>query len=167
LEGVREPADLIEELAVGDRPLLAGLALPVVRHLVAAARLDVPVQAGVGRVELAALEPLHPGGVPGHDRVPALDPAQSVGLLGPERLVVGLGALVDRAVLDHRTGREGLRGVEHTFLREQRGDVLIGVRYGYHPPRTVRTSRIVRPAGSEGPSGTGPEGAGARPGRAH
>ena len=58
LEHVGEPADLVEELRVGVRPGVAGVALEDDGGLVAPAGLDVAVEAVVARVELAALEPL-------------------------------------------------------------------------------------------------------------
>src|SRR4029453_10073983 len=50
LEGVREPADLVEELLIRDGPLLARLALPVEGDLVAAAALHASGVAAVRRV---------------------------------------------------------------------------------------------------------------------
>ena len=44
---VREAADLVQELPVGDRPRVSRLSLPVVRDLVAASGLDVAVEAVV------------------------------------------------------------------------------------------------------------------------
>src|SRR3954447_20596749 len=64
LQRGREAADLLEELPVGDRSALAGLALPVEGDLVAASGFDVTVQAVEGDVELSAEEPLHPRWVP-------------------------------------------------------------------------------------------------------
>ena len=59
LERVREPDDLALQVGVGDRaPVADGLALPVEGDPVAAPRLDVPVDAVVGDVELAAEVPL-------------------------------------------------------------------------------------------------------------
>ena len=59
LERVREPDDLALEVGERDRPPLAlGLALPVVGDLVAEAGLDVPVDAVVADVQLAAEVPL-------------------------------------------------------------------------------------------------------------
>ena len=49
LEHVGEPADLVEQLGVGDGAGVARLALPVVRDLVAPAGLDVAVEAVVAR----------------------------------------------------------------------------------------------------------------------
>ena len=93
LQGVGGPADLPLQLGVGERPGVTGLADEVDRHLVAAAGLDVPVDAVVRRVELAPDEPL------GERRVVPVEGAGEVGgpgevaagLLGPEVLVVGVG----------------------------------------------------------------------------
>ena len=52
------------EVAVGERPGVAGLADPVVGDLVAEAALDMPVDAVVGDVELPAEEPLRERQVP-------------------------------------------------------------------------------------------------------
>jgi hypothetical protein len=73
-QAVGQPADLAEQLPVRERSPLAGLALPVIRDLVAAARLDVAVQAVVRGVQRAAHEPLHPRRRPLHHRVPPLEP---------------------------------------------------------------------------------------------
>ena len=74
---------------------VAGLALPVDRDLLAVAGLDVPVDAVVGDVELAADEPLRERGVASPAPGPELlRPVQPVGLLGPERLAVGVGPVV-------------------------------------------------------------------------
>src|SRR5206468_12409460 len=58
LERVGAAAGHLEQVAVGDRPRVAGLALPVVRDLGPAAGLHVTVEAVLGDVELAAKEPL-------------------------------------------------------------------------------------------------------------
>ena len=81
---VGRPADLLGELGVGERAGVAGLALPVVGDLVAVAGLDVPVQAVVGDVELAADEPLGEGRVgPVEDLVPLLLPGEPRGPASP------------------------------------------------------------------------------------
>jgi hypothetical protein len=41
--------------------------------------------------------------------------------------VVGLGTLVDGAVLHERRGPERLRGLEHAVLRKQGGDVALDI----------------------------------------
>ena len=64
MQGVGGLADLALEVGVGDRPGVARLADPVERDLVAEAALDVPVDAVVGDVELAADEPLGERQVP-------------------------------------------------------------------------------------------------------
>jgi hypothetical protein len=51
LERIREPLHVAVQVGVGDRALLALLARPVKRDAIAAAGLDVPVQAVVGHVE--------------------------------------------------------------------------------------------------------------------
>ena len=91
-QGVGGLADLALEVGVGDRPGVARLADPVVRDLVAEAALDVPVDAVVGDVELAADEPLGERQVPLEGRVERLDPVDALaGERRPEGLVVGLG----------------------------------------------------------------------------
>ena len=87
-----------QQLGVGDRAGVAGLALPVVGDLVAVAGLDVAVEAVVGDVERAADEPLGEGKLPLERGVEVLRPGQQLpGLAGPERLVVGVGLLVEIA----------------------------------------------------------------------
>ena len=84
--------DLVLELGVGDVAAVVGrLADPVDRDLVAAAGLDVAVDAVVRRVELAADEPLRERRVrPVEHLVPLLvSQVEPLGLLGPERLTVG------------------------------------------------------------------------------
>jgi hypothetical protein len=95
LEHVGEALHLVEQVGVGDGPAVARLALPVVGHPAAAARLDVTIQAVVRHVELAADEPLGEGQVPLEDRVPRLRPAEGRGLIGPEGLPVAVGLVVE------------------------------------------------------------------------
>ena len=103
LEDVGELADLVLELGVRVRVRVAGVALEDDGGLVALAGLDVTVDAVVGRVELAALEPLDVGlGVeaPVEDRVPLLRPDERIlGALGPVPLGVLDGPLVVGLVL--------------------------------------------------------------------
>ena len=66
-----------EQVGVGDGAGVARLALPVERDLVAAAGLDVAVEAVVRDVELAADEPLGEGQVPLEDRVPVRRPSRA------------------------------------------------------------------------------------------
>ena len=72
LQRVGGLADLAQQVGVGERPRVAGLADPVVGDLVAAAGLDVPVEAVVGDVQLAADEPLRERQVPLEGRVERL-----------------------------------------------------------------------------------------------
>ena len=107
LQGVREPAHLVEQILVGDRAGVAGLTFPVERDLVASASLDMAIEAVVAHVELAADEPLGEGQVPFEDGVEVLVPAHQLpGLACPEGLVVGFGLLVQRPVGRERGSRE-------------------------------------------------------------
>ena len=90
---------------VGDLSPVARLALPVVGDLVAAPGFNMAVEAVIGDVELTAVEPLGERRVPFQDGVPLPIPAQRFRLLGPECLEVGIGALVQRAILEWLTGR--------------------------------------------------------------
>ena len=110
-----------EEVGVGQRPLLAALAVPVECDLVAAAVLDVPIQAVVRGVELSVSEP-------GEERRPAVIhprlergvPAQpGPGLLGPPRRRVR-GLLVDLRVGDAGRLHELGRRVEPLLLEQIR-----------------------------------------------
>ena len=115
LERVGRLADLALEVAEGERPGVARLADPVVGDLVAEAALDVPVDAVVGDVELAAGEPLGERQVPFERRLEWRRPVEPLArALRPERLEVGVGLLVEggrRVGLrrERRVGREGPR----------------------------------------------------------
>ena len=104
--------DLPLEVGVGDGPGVAGLADPVVGDLGAEATLDVAVDAVVGDVQLAAVEPLGEREVPVEGRRERLDPIDAFAReAGPERLRVGLGLGVEvgRGVglrRERRVGRE-------------------------------------------------------------
>lgn len=90
--------DLVLELCVGDRATVTRLALEVDGDPLAMARLDMPVDAVVGHVELAVGEPLGKGRVGPVQCLGRLDsPAEAARLLGPEA----------EAVL----GRLGIRGL--------------------------------------------------------
>jgi hypothetical protein len=90
LQRVGEALDVAVQVGVGDRPRLALLAVPVEGDALAAAGLDVTVDAVVGRVEPAAREPLEEGRLPiVEDFRPRLVPVQRLGLLGPPADGVG------------------------------------------------------------------------------
>jgi hypothetical protein len=104
------------QLGVRHRPLLKVLALPDDRRLVAARRLQVPVDAVVRDVEISADEPFHVRGIPlAHGR-PRLEPLQfpRVGL--PERIGVLRVLPVKRVVAHHRLRGEGIRRRKLTLL---------------------------------------------------
>jgi hypothetical protein len=80
---VGEALGVAVQVGVGDVALLAFLAAPVKRHPVAAARLDMPVQAGVRRVQPSAREPLVERRIVVVEHaVPALELLQRPRLLG-------------------------------------------------------------------------------------
>src|SRR5207249_7517497 len=99
LEHVREPADLPQQLRVGEPPDLARLALPDDGGLVLARAGHVAVEAVLGEVQRAAHEPLGEGGLPLQDPVPLARPLEGRRLLGPEALGILDAPLVELAVL--------------------------------------------------------------------
>ena len=108
-ECVREAAHLLQELGVRDRQRVPRLALPQERDLVAAARLDVTVEAVDGGVQVSTLEPSDPRRVPLHHGIPGSGPGELAGLFGPEGLVIGPGGLVDGRVTNDGAVSERLR----------------------------------------------------------
>ena len=92
---VGEPGHLAQQLAVGDGPGVPRLPLPVEGHLVPAAGGHVTVEAVVGHVQGAPVEPPGEGEVPFQHGVPRPEPVEGSGLLGPEPGPVGGGPLVD------------------------------------------------------------------------
>ena len=120
-------ADLVLQLGVGEvAGVVLGLADPVEGHPVAVALLDVPVDAVVRRVELAADVPLRERGVvPVEHPVPLGVPAQPLGLLGPEGLAILVGPRV-RLLLEVGVGREVLGRLEAPVLLEQVRQGLFG-----------------------------------------
>ena len=115
---VGELLDVAVQVGVGDVELFALLTAPVVGHAVAVAGLDVPVDAVVGDVELAADEPLRERRVrPVQHLVPLGVPVERFGALRPEGLVV-LGLLVDRIVRDDRLLLEALRRSERLLVQQ-------------------------------------------------
>ena len=94
-QGVGGLRDLALEVGVGDRPGVARLADPVVGDLVAEAVRDVPVDAVVGDVELAADEPLGERAGPTRASCRTARPSRCArGPAPPRSLVVVLGVLV-------------------------------------------------------------------------
>ena len=143
LEAVGQPAHVGQQLAVGDLANLraaAGdrLALPQDGGLVAAALVDLHVQAVLGHVQLAVDEPLGVGRVPLQHAVERLAPAERLGHVGPEGVGVVDRLAVLPAVVIHRlhAGRGG--------ERRRRGIGADGLRFdpvGHAIPPTRRISR--------------------------
>src|SRR4051794_26019319 len=101
-ERVREPLDIAQELGIGDVALLPLLAVPVEGDSLAIARLDVTVEAVVGDVQLAVLEPLVERWVRVvQDLLGLREPVKELArLLGPERLEVSFRLLMRGPVAD-------------------------------------------------------------------
>src|SRR5690606_11441807 len=127
-EHVREAADLLEELPVRDRALVARLALPEERDLVGVAALDLQVEAVVGQVRLPAHEPLRMGLVPLEDLPPRLEPVKHPRGLAPEALGVlerpAVHGLELGQVLEVRPRAEGLGRGERARLLQDRLDAV-------------------------------------------
>src|SRR5438270_14037431 len=87
------------KLLIRKRADLAGLAFPDDGGFVPAPRGQVPIQAVVGEVQLAADEPFRPWGVPLEDLCPWLKPFELARDPGPESLRIGVGFLVQPLVL--------------------------------------------------------------------
>src|SRR5262249_47970685 len=88
-----------EQLLVGECANLPGFALPDQGGLVLAPGLDVPVEAVVREIDLAAKEPLRPGTVPLEDLVPLLEPVQLGGDPSPKSLLIFDRLTVDALVV--------------------------------------------------------------------
>ncbi|CAM5721014.1 hypothetical protein STENM223S_03407 [Streptomyces tendae] len=116
---------LVLELGVGDGAAVARLALEVDRDPVAEPGLHVPVDAVVGDVELAVLEPLGERRVrPVEGLGGLLGPGQPAGLLGPEAEPVSLGLFI------RLRGDVGVRGqvgggCEASLLLQEVGQAFI------------------------------------------
>ena len=135
LQPVGELADLAVQVAVGVHLPVSRLALPDDGRLVLARPVQVPVDAVVGCVELAAHEPLGERRVrPVQHGVPGLEPVQLAGEPGPERFGVPAGFFVHARVGDVGVGRElGRRRIRPVFL--QQGLKSAGVlSHGGNPP---------------------------------
>src|SRR5262245_36863980 len=114
------------ELAVGERPHVAGLALPDDCGLVAAPRvlaLEVSVEAVVGEVQLSADEPLRERRLPLEYLLPRLEPGDVLARhVGPEPLRVARAERAQRLGLLRgpvRALRELRRRLEDALLAQQ------------------------------------------------
>ena len=128
LQRAGEALHLGQELGIGDVALIALLAAPVEGDPLTPALLDMPVEAVVGDVQLAAGEPLVEGrlGVL-QDLLPGPEPMQLFGLGCPPALRVGGRLLVD--------GRVFQQGLSHEM----------------RPAAESAPGPAARPAGGRGP----------------
>jgi hypothetical protein len=84
LQHVREAADIAVQLLVGERALIARLAFPEDRRLVAVRAGEMPVEAVFGNVELPAHEPLREWRLPLHHLAPRRLPGELLRLARPK-----------------------------------------------------------------------------------
>ncbi len=130
--------DLPIQIVVGQHAVVARFTFPDNRRLVLARPVQVAVDAVVARVQLAADEPLHPGGIPFENLVERLEPIERFRLLGPESLGIGFGSGIDRGIVGVRLGRKlGSWRVTPLFLEKcfDRAGIGIG-----HRPQTSPSS---------------------------
>ena len=145
---VGEALDVREQVGVGDRALLALLAVPVEGDAVAAAGLDVAVEAVLRGVERPVGEPLverRVGVVEDLRRL--LDPLQRSRLLGPPGERVGGGPRVDLGVVEERVAGELLRrreGLDLEQLLEPAGELLVRCGVDAHVPLLLSRSSMRR-----------------------
>ena len=128
LEGIGYLAHLGMELAVGEAAAVTRLPLPDQSRLVGPGTGQVAIEAVVGKIRGAALEPAGEGGVaPIEHGVEGLEPVQfTAGLLAPEGVGIGFGAGRQFPVGRHRTdpgpGGQLGRGLEAAPLLQHRFD---------------------------------------------
>ena len=139
LERVREADDLGLELGVRELPPVAlRLALPEVGDAIAEAGVDVPVDAVVRDVELAAEVPLRVGKLPLVELREGLEPRHALAALAlPELVEV---ALVDVGLRHRERGEVGRRRVA-PVLREDRLDRLVAHARFLTTPGAARSGR--------------------------
>ena len=97
---VGKAADLPIQVPIGIDLPIPRLPFPDDGGLVAAGRVQMPVDAVVSGVEPAAAEPLGIGRLPIQDLIPGLEPVQFGGKGGPESLRIGGGPGIDLRVVD-------------------------------------------------------------------
>src|SRR5262245_25661722 len=83
-EHIRKAADFSMQLLIGERALVAGLALPNYCRFVPTRPLEVTVQAILRNIESSADEPFREWGFPFDDLLPRPAPDQFLGFTRPE-----------------------------------------------------------------------------------
>ena len=147
LQRIGEPLHLRVQLAVGDPPHLARLALPQQRRLLPPRAQRVPVHAVVAQVQLAANEPLRRAHLSLQDLLPRRKPLQPARRLRPESLRLLHAVPVHRLILFHAldvgASRKLRRRRKHPVLPQQRLHVRSNRCLHALPP--VRTSAVALP----------------------
>ena len=121
---VGEAVHLALEHAVGEHAGIAGLTLPDDGGLIAARGVRVAIDAVVGDVQLAADEPFGPGHVPVQHLLPGREPIELPGFVGPERLGIARGTIIDGGIAGIGLPAKLLGGRESSALLEQRGQTF-------------------------------------------
>src|SRR5579863_9106930 len=113
----------MQQLLIGERSRIARLAFPQDGRLVLAPGGYVPIQTVVRKIQLAADEPLGKWQLPIQHSIPALEPAQFRGDVGPKFLGLFLGFFVDALIFSQAFNMsllpEFLGGLEYTLLLER------------------------------------------------
>ena len=145
---VGESANLGVQLGIGERALVARLALPDNGGF-GRAGFEMAIQAVFRDVEPAADEPFGKGRVPFEHDAPRHAPFQFGGFLGPEGVRVFGGKLVKPIIVltraDPRPLRKVRRGREHAVFVEVRLDVLAGGVGQAHGERRRSNAHCVAP----------------------
>ena len=79
LQNIGELLYFAMQLLIGQGAHFSGFAFPNDGGFIFARALDVPIEAVVGKIELAADEPLGPGKIPFQNLVPLLEPMKFFG----------------------------------------------------------------------------------------
>jgi hypothetical protein len=141
LQHIREGLDLRMQLAVGEPPNLAGLALPQQRDLILARAERMPVHAVVREVQLAVDEPLRPRPLAHQHLAPRREPVQFAGRLAPETLGIFDAAPVERLVLLQSLymglGHELRRGSEDAILAQTRFQIRTLFHHAHPVPPSI------------------------------
>ena len=135
-QGVGDPPDLGEHLAVGEGSRGFALGFGMEGNLVAEPARDVPLEAVVRKVELAADEPVVARQFDVGDLAPLLEPLELARRRRPKRVGIRRPARVPRVVVLHRRRTAHARArLDANVVLCQRFDRLFVIR---HRPRTYR-----------------------------
>jgi len=119
----------MQQLLIGERSRIAGLAFPQDGCLVLAPGGYVPIQTVVRNIQLAADEPLGKWQLPIQHSIPGLEPAEFRGYVRPKFLGLLLGFFVDALIFsqafDMSLVPEFFGGLEYALLFERAIDICV------------------------------------------